>query len=126
MKSIKSILILAIGMMALLNVGCSNESGQNKKVQTELNKDGDTPPKTVFEDIQSLVELNIKDGTIETSTSKINCIKITNNNGVTNATGCATYKGVKYSFSYWGQTTSDNGAVQPAYIHLMENSDCHC
>lgn len=44
MKSIKSILILLIGMMALLNVSCSNENEQKKQNELTLSKDYDLVP----------------------------------------------------------------------------------
>lgn len=44
MKSIKSILILSIGMIAFLNVSCSNESGQNKPESSTLNKEDELIP----------------------------------------------------------------------------------
>jgi len=139
MKSIKLILIIVIGMIAFLNVSCSNESGQKENLT--INKDGDKGDASSTKEVSALIDsmipglqvpetgLLIENYTnYSISQAKINCIKFTRGaQGGINATGCATYKGVKYSFVYIGQyTVGSNGAIVPSVTFLTEASSCNC
>jgi len=119
MKSIKSILMVAICMVALLSVSCSNESEQKKTNQTEYAKGGNANL-AATDAIKLVWNLEGQVNAIDRYT--VTCTKATYMQGGSGWTACVKI-GKKYYLVFLIYDENDN--LQNSFYN-GPNTTCEC